>query len=88
MIFCFNTWLYLFLKNLYFVYLQYYSVGVLLWKTAELKKLHSDFDSDKLGLMDIVNGIRDHMWEGYYEPFSNDVPSEWQYIVSKGEHLK
>ena len=68
--------------------MQYYSVGALLWEIAELKKPHSDFDSDKLGLMDIVNGIRDRMRKGYYEPFSNDVPSEWQHIVSKGEYLK
>ncbi|CAG8667931.1 11399_t:CDS:10, partial [Funneliformis mosseae] len=58
---------------------EVYSVGALLWEIAELKKPHSDLDKSE-----ILNSVRKRIREKYYEPFSNDVPSEWRDIVSNG----
>ncbi|CAB4423355.1 unnamed protein product [Rhizophagus irregularis] len=60
---------------------EIYSVGMLLWEIAELKKPHSDLD--KLELHDIVIGIRKRIQDKHYEPFSDDVPHDWQLTVSK-----
>ncbi|CAG8458355.1 14899_t:CDS:2 [Funneliformis caledonium] len=57
--------------------LENISVGALLWEIAELKKPHSDLDKSE-----ILGSVRKRMRERYYEPFSNDVPSEWRDIVS------
>ncbi|CAB5380489.1 unnamed protein product [Rhizophagus irregularis] len=60
---------------------EIYSVGMLLREIAELKKPHSDLD--KLELHDIVIGIRKRIQDKHYEPFSDDVPLDWQLTVSK-----
>jgi hypothetical protein len=56
---------------------------MLLWEIAELKKPHSDLD--KLEPTDIIIGIRKRIQDKHYEPFSDDVPHDWQLTVSKGE---
>ncbi|GBB94920.1 hypothetical protein RclHR1_02440014 [Rhizophagus clarus] len=68
-------------KRKYDIKCEIYSVGMLLWEIAELKKPHSDLD--KLELTDIISGIRKRIQDKYYEPFSDDVPRDWQLTVSK-----
>ncbi|RIA79931.1 kinase-like domain-containing protein [Glomus cerebriforme] len=57
---------------------EIYSVGALLWEIAELKKPHSDLNKSE-----ILLSIRTRVRERYRLPFSDDVPYEWIFIVSK-----
>ncbi|GBC04294.1 hypothetical protein RclHR1_00560021 [Rhizophagus clarus] len=56
---------------------EIYSVGALLWEIAELKKPHSDINSELIG------SIRKRVKENYVLPFSSDVPYEWKTVVSR-----
>ena len=53
-----------------------------MWEIAELKKPHSDLGQNPI---EIADGIRKRMREKYYEPFSNNIPGEWQSAVYNGE---
>ena len=55
------------------------SVGALLWEIAELRKPHSDINRSEI----LVN-IRTRVRERYHLPFSDNVPIEWIFIVSRG----
>ncbi|GBB84820.1 hypothetical protein RclHR1_01140009 [Rhizophagus clarus] len=57
---------------------EIYSIGALLWEIAELKKPHSDINKSEI----LVN-IRIRIRNRYVLPFSNEVPMEWIYIVSR-----
>jgi hypothetical protein len=52
-----------------------------LWEIAELKKPHSDIDSE------LLFNIRKRVKENYVLPFSSDVPYEWKSVVSRGKVL-
>ncbi|CAB5386242.1 unnamed protein product [Rhizophagus irregularis] len=56
---------------------EIYSVGALLWEIAELKKPHSDLESEP-----IIN-IRERVKKRYCLPFTNSVPPEWEHVVTK-----
>ncbi|PKY58052.1 hypothetical protein RhiirA4_479620 [Rhizophagus irregularis] len=58
---------------------EIYSVGALLWEIAELKKPHSDINSE------LLVSIRKRVKENYVLPFSSDVPFEWNSVVSRGK---
>ena len=60
-------------------YLRHYSVGVLLWEIAELRPPHSDLEKSQ-----VIDGIRKRIRGGNHESFSEDVPTEWQTTVTKG----
>ena len=68
-------------KELIFNHYLYYSLGALLWEIAELKKPHSDLKSET------IVSIRKRVKEKkHIPPFSDDVPYEWKYTVSKGNY--
>ncbi len=50
-----------------------------MWEISELKKPHSDLDESEMH--DI---IKKRIKKGYLEPLSNDVPDEWEWVVTRG----
>jgi len=54
-----------------------------LWEIAELKKPHSDINR-----AEILVKIRKRVKDRYCLSLSDDVPTEWRFIVSRGKLLQ
>jgi len=55
-----------------------------LWEIAELKKPHSDINRAEI----LVYKIRKRVKDRYCLSLSDDVPTEWRFVVSRGKLLQ